>query len=289
MAASGMMAQDLEALEQARERLEAALANDESWRALRKSEGQDGAPETAARRARNTRLKMALAENPLYQAWKHLGEAIAALHETRARGEAAAAGLGDDAAAPIGEGDADSISQGKFGSLARRLEVSRTGTVARPPRRRAEPAAPQAGAGASPAQPPARDEPQTDPGRSADTGADAGAPAKRWAGAEPDEATVTFVRREPLLPSVEKPKAPPTAPATGLFARLRTIADEPQAAPQTPTRGFRRSRRRRGGRGRHPHLRERRGPTRGRGASRHRRPAAQDPSGRIDCALAGTG
>jgi hypothetical protein len=187
LAASGMMAQDLEALEQARERLEAALANDESWRALRKSEGQDGAPETAARRARNTRLKMALAENPLYQAWKHLGEAIAALHETRARGEAAAAGLGDDVAALIRDGDTDSISQGKFGSLARRLEVSRTGTVARPPRRRA---------------------------------------------------TVTFVRREPLLPSVEQPKAPPSAPATGLFARLRTMADEPQAAPQTPNEAF---------------------------------------------------
>ena len=66
----------------------------------------------------------------------------------------------------------------------------------------------------------------------------AGARAQRWAGTEPDEATVTFVRREPLLPSVEKPKAPPTAPATGLFARLRTIADEPQAAPQTPNEAF---------------------------------------------------
>src|SRR5687767_11596734 len=110
-----MMAQDLEALEQARERLEAALANAESWRGLRKSEGPDGDSESAARRARNTRLKMALAENPLYQAWKHLGEAIAALHETRARGEAAAAGLGDDVAALIRDGDTDSISQGKFG------------------------------------------------------------------------------------------------------------------------------------------------------------------------------
>jgi hypothetical protein len=68
--------------------------------------------------------------------------------------------------------------------------------------------------------------------------AEAGARAQRWAGTEPDEATVTFVRREPLLPSVEKPKAPPTAPATGLFARLRTIADEPQAAPQTPNEAF---------------------------------------------------
>ena len=238
MAASGMVTQDLAALEQAREPLEAALAGDESWRALHRSEGQDGAPESAARRARNTRLKMALAENPLYQAWKHLGEAIAALHQTRARGEAAAAGLGDDVAALIRDGDTDSISQGKFGSLARRLEVSRTGTVARPPRRRAEPAAPQAGGSASPAQPPARTEPRTDPGLGTDAGAEAGARAQRWAGTEPDEATVTFVRREPLLPSVEKPKAPPTAPATGLFARLRTIADEPQAAPQTPNEAF---------------------------------------------------
>jgi hypothetical protein len=238
LAASGMVTQDLAALEEARERLEVALAGDESWRALHKSEGQDGAPESAARRARNTRLKMALAENPLYQAWKHLGEAIAALRETRARSEAAAAGLGDDVAALIRDGDTDSISQGKFGSLARRLEVSRTGKVAHPPRRRAESAAPQAGRSATPAQPPARTKNLPDPGHIADTGADTGAPPQRWAGTEPDEATVTFVRHEPLLPSVEKPKDLSTAHATGLFARLRTIADEPQAAPQTPNDAF---------------------------------------------------
>ena len=237
MAASGMMTQDLAALEQARERLEVALAGDESWRALRKSEGQDGAPESAARRARNTRLKMALAENPLYQAWKHLGEAIAALHETRARAEAAAAGLGDEVAELIRDGDTDSISQGKFGSLARRLEVGRTGKVPRPPRRGAEPVTPPAGSSSRAAPSPARAEAQTEPGPGADRGADSGAP-RRWAGAEPDEATVTFVRHEPLLPSVEKPKDFSTAHATGLFARLRTIADEPQAAPQTPSAAF---------------------------------------------------
>ena len=96
MAASGVT-DELTALEEARARLEAALADDEHWRALRQSPGEregDGEEASAARRARNTRLKMALAENPLYQAWKHLGEAIAALRAS-----------GADAERPAGSGE----------------------------------------------------------------------------------------------------------------------------------------------------------------------------------------
>ena len=87
MAASGVT-DELASLEQARARLEAALAGDEHWRALRQPPGEregDDEEATAARRARNTRLEMALAENPLYQAWKHLGDAIAALRASRSR------------------------------------------------------------------------------------------------------------------------------------------------------------------------------------------------------------
>src|SRR5215475_5038275 len=85
--------QELEALELARGRLEAVLANDENWRALSQTgaENVDRAGR-AARQARNTRLEMALAGNAHYQAWKHLNGAITAL---RARNAGQAALLED--------------------------------------------------------------------------------------------------------------------------------------------------------------------------------------------------
>jgi hypothetical protein len=210
--------QDLAALEQARAQLEAALAGDENWRALRKSEGQNGAPESAARSARNTRLKMALAENPLYQAWRHLGDAIAALHESRARSEAAA-----------GEGGAETVSQGKFGSLERRLEVNRAGAAPRAPGH-------ETAAAGLPANDPS---PAIPPPASTGPQAAAGDPApRRWADEEPDEATVTFVRHEPLLPSVDQPVDLSAARARGLFARLRALANAPQAAQQTANEAY---------------------------------------------------
>src|SRR5262249_12191016 len=60
--------QELEALELARCRLEAVLASDENWRALRQA-GADAADLAgrAARQARNTRLEMALVGNAHYQ------------------------------------------------------------------------------------------------------------------------------------------------------------------------------------------------------------------------------
>jgi hypothetical protein len=76
---------ELEALETARARLEAALSGDENWRALRQSRAEGAAAgDDPARRARDTRLEMALAGNALYQAWKHTNGAIDALHARRA-------------------------------------------------------------------------------------------------------------------------------------------------------------------------------------------------------------
>jgi hypothetical protein len=77
-------ADELRALEQARSRLEAALAEDENWRALvRPVAGDDRGEAAAARRARNVRLQKALAENEYYRAWKHINDAI---NELRAKG-----------------------------------------------------------------------------------------------------------------------------------------------------------------------------------------------------------
>jgi hypothetical protein len=193
--AASATAQDLTALVEARARLEVALAADESWRALHRSAGQ--AEESAARRARNTRLKMALAENPLYQAWKHLGEAIAALEATRTGSDAAAAG-------PAREADGEAVSQGASGSLARRLEVMHPGASVREP----GPAAPQAAAEPHAVPPPAYQRARDD--------------------AEPDEATVTIVRREPLLPSLEQPPDLGSGRGRGLSERLRALTVEPQ-------------------------------------------------------------
>src|SRR5215831_3615180 len=77
--------QELEALELARGRLEAVLANDENWRALQQAGAADvDLAGRAARQARNTRLEMALVGNAHYQAWKHLNGAITALRARHA-------------------------------------------------------------------------------------------------------------------------------------------------------------------------------------------------------------
>ena len=76
---------ELSLLEEARARLEATLATDENWRALMRGPATPD-ENAAARRARDTRLEMALADNGVYCAWRHVGEAIAALrgHEADA-------------------------------------------------------------------------------------------------------------------------------------------------------------------------------------------------------------
>jgi hypothetical protein len=77
--------QELEALALARDRLEAVLASDENWRALRQTGANDvDRAGRAARQARNTRLEMALVGNAHYQAWKHLNDAITALRARHA-------------------------------------------------------------------------------------------------------------------------------------------------------------------------------------------------------------
>src|SRR5215831_2256987 len=102
-AATPSASQELEALELARGRLEAVLANDENWRALSQAGAEDvDRAGRAARQARNTRLEMALAGNAHYQAWKHLNGAIAAL---RARNAGQASQL-DDSAQPLPEAPA---------------------------------------------------------------------------------------------------------------------------------------------------------------------------------------
>jgi hypothetical protein len=176
VAASGAP-DELTSLEAARARLEAQLADDEHWRALQQPlPAGEEAQASAARQARNIRLKMALAENPHYQAWRHLGEAIAAL---RASG-------------------AENAQQAEAGS------------------RRARPASPQAPPVAD-AEPPA-------------------GPRVGRAVAEPEEAEVSFVRREPLLPSAHLPSDLGTDRASPLFERLRGLREEEQAPaePETP-------------------------------------------------------
>jgi hypothetical protein len=75
---------ELKALELARSRLETLLAGDENWRALTLPIADDPRPSAAmARLARNNRLEMALAGNELYQAWKHLNDAITILRVKR--------------------------------------------------------------------------------------------------------------------------------------------------------------------------------------------------------------
>jgi hypothetical protein len=93
---------ELSALEETRARLEAALADDENWRALQQTvEADDSAEAGAARRVRDTRLEMALGGNPIYQAWRHVSDAIGALREGTADLEAAAAATH----IPLADGD----------------------------------------------------------------------------------------------------------------------------------------------------------------------------------------
>jgi hypothetical protein len=169
--ATSRVPDELTSLQQARARLEAELAGDEHWRALWQPAGQgEDSQASVARQARNTRLKMALAENPLYRAWKHLGEAIDALRANT------------QAPAPTPQ-------------LADRPTTPKQAQ------------------------------------RAADVGGAAGFEPRPRAVAEPEEATVTFVRREPLLPSAQLPADLGTSRHSELFERLRDLeeGEEPTA------------------------------------------------------------
>jgi hypothetical protein len=222
VAASGVT-DELTALEGARSRLEAALAGDENWRALQQSPGQgqsegegEEADASATRRARNTRLKMALAENPLYQAWKHLGEAIAALRAS-----------GADAERPAGSGELPEEIASLLRDHASQDAPPDADKPAEPPGK-PEQAAPDALDASPPIEPPA---PAAAAGKS--TADEDCAPRPHPNGravADQEEATVMFVRREPLLPSAQLPADLGTERATALFERLRGLEEEQELA-----------------------------------------------------------
>jgi hypothetical protein len=74
------LSKPMAALRAVRAELEAALASDENWRALRRTGAGQG--ETGLdRRDRDARLMKALEGNPLYVAWTHVARAIKALRD----------------------------------------------------------------------------------------------------------------------------------------------------------------------------------------------------------------
>src|SRR5262252_4160191 len=103
-------ADELMALQAMRARLEVALQLDENWRALAHAGAARLSRDDGVRRARDTRLEMALAENATYRAWRHISAAIEALREGEAMGPSPA-GAGDAAAGSEGLAGADELPQ----------------------------------------------------------------------------------------------------------------------------------------------------------------------------------
>lgn len=197
-------ADELRALEQARSRLEAALAEDENWRALvRPVAGDDRGEAAAARRARNVRLQKALAENEYYRAWKHINDAI---NELRARRGGAPLPSEVGQKAPEKPGEPDASVPGARPAAPSRL-MRRLESLGLPPPEEIF-AAPR----------PAAQEP---------TGGGKRVPIRKdkepGAAPAPAEATVTFVVRE-----VRESRAPASDPAS---PARPDGAPEPPAAP----------------------------------------------------------
>jgi len=205
--AASPVTDELTSLEEARARLEAELASDEHWRALQQPPVEGEAAEaSAARQARNTRLKMALAGNPLYQAWRHLGQAIAALRAT-----------GADAQPPHGPAE-------KMPGVPLEQGSAQNSPIASKPQQAARRAADRAGPIAPP-QPPVTAGKTTAGVDRASTLEPRGRPV-----CDPEEATVTFVRRESLLPSARLPADLGTDRDSALFERLRGLSEEQEPA-----------------------------------------------------------
>ena len=179
-------------LEVARARLEAALATDENWRALMRGPAFAPDEDAAARRARDTRLEMALADNGVYCAWRHVGEAIAAL-----RGYQADAGAPPPT--PQSELPPDIVE------LIRRRAAEEERSANEE----------QHGKPATTAAPPLT--PPVGPARDVGAGIARQTPLRH-------EAAVTFVTREPATVGVEG-----TEKRLPLRERLRDIAAEPKA------------------------------------------------------------
>jgi hypothetical protein len=246
------IADELSALEQARSRLEAALASDENWRALTQpGRDDDSAEARVARHARNTRLEMALAGNALYQAWKHVNGAIDALRTRsvvqvqaaeplvrpaaadKAGPESGDGDLPDDVAALLRDAAPEDMPHGEhhdddtdepIAAAGGPSPTARAGLVQRLERLEEE-------------APATEGESSAGPDVEANPSVQGEAPKQERKGqpgpADPPEATVTFVVREhraPLLPSAELPPDLGTQRNSALFDRLRSL-EEPTAPP----------------------------------------------------------
>jgi hypothetical protein len=237
----------LGALEQARSRLEAALADDENWRALTQPGGdEDSAEARAARQARNTRLEMALADNAHYQAWKHVNGAIDALRTRSLAQPQAAEPLVHPASAGEATRDVDDLPD----NIATLLRDATPQSVQQVD----EPVAPAAGAQSPSARAGLVERlEQLEDGQAAATAGSAVRPGvevsaaaqgqarkqerkTQSAPADPPEATVTFVVREaraPLPPSAELQSGLGAEPDSALFDRLRSLEEEPAPPGET--------------------------------------------------------
>jgi hypothetical protein len=220
---------ELNALEEVRSRLEDVLQNDENWRALRQLSG-DNVLKSAAHRARDTRLKMALSASPLYQAWRHIGEAIATLRQDIASeagdGREAIAGRGAPGGSHLAaKGIASGESRSVAATLAERLKAARLrnadGNEETGKDRQSTSSSPEEVPGAR------------DPGEEADPADPADLYPQGFAGLEPKEATVTFVRR-----SVETPIQPASKPVTsGMVEASNAGSGKSEPAATSPGAG----------------------------------------------------
>jgi hypothetical protein len=245
--AASPISDELDALEQARSRLEAALADDENWRALTQpGRDEDSAEARAARQARNTRLEMALADNAHYQAWKHVNGAIDALR-TRSLAQPQAA---ESFVRPASTGEATRGADDLPENIATLLRDATPQSVQQVD----EPVAPAAGAQSPSAraglverleqledgQAAATAESAVRPGVEASPGVQGQASKQernaKSGPADPPEATVTFVVREaraPLPPAAELQPDPGAEPDSALFDRLRSLEEEPVPPGET--------------------------------------------------------
>ena len=245
--ATSPISDELGALEQARSRLEAALSDDENWRALTQpGKDEDSAEARAARQARNTRLELALADNAHYQAWKHVNGAIDALR-TRSLAQPQAA---ESFVRPASTGEAARGADDLPENIATLLRDATPQSVQQVD----EPVAPAAGA-QSPSgraglverleqledgQAAAAAESAVRPGVEASPDVQGQASKQerkaKSGPADPPEATVTFVVREaraPLPPSAELQSDLGAEPDSALIDRLRSLEEKPVPPGET--------------------------------------------------------
>ena len=290
--AASPISDELGALQQARSRLEAALADDENWRALTQRGGDDASAEArAARQARNARLEMALADNAHYQAWKHVNGAIDALRTRSLAQPQAAEALVRPASTGEATRDVDDLPD----DIATLLRDATPQSVQQVD----EPVAPAAGAQSPSARAGLVERlEQLEDGQAAATagsavrpGVEASAAAQgqarkperktQSAPADPPEATVTFVVREvraPLPPSAELQSDLGTEPNS---ASARSPAQPRGRAGAAGRNLFPVQGQRRGSRSHHRLGGKPQTAPRGRGAGRHRAPLPQGPVGRL--------